>query len=84
MYTSTLGSDAWVMDNLVKIKQRAFQIQRVRFLCWLSEDVLFAVLFPFFLVISSFMFFPLFPFSSLCVEYYLLCTVCQNVTVLHI
>jgi len=52
MYTSTLGSDAWVMDNLVKIKQRAFQIQRLRFLCWLSEDVLFAVLFPFFPVVS--------------------------------
>jgi len=84
MYASTLGSDAWVMDNLVKIKQRAFQIQHVRFLCWLSEYVLFAVLFSFFLVISSFMCSPFSPFSSLCIEYYLLCTICQNVTVLHI
>ena len=86
MYTSTLGSDVWVMDNLVKIKQRAFQIQRVRFLYWSSENVMFAVLSPFFLIISSFMLFPHLSssFSSLCVEYCLLCTICQNVTLLHV
>jgi len=58
------------MDNLVKIKQRAFQIQRVRFLCWFSENMLFAVLFPFFLVILI-LFFPLSPSF-----FFIVCTLC--------